>query len=83
MDYLIAIFAAGLVAAFIISAVDYFVDLGLVRAVIAVVSSLVALLLLGHQHALTVVVAETLAASFVAMFLLQIVAKLNEPTRRR
>lgn len=82
MDYFIAILTAGLVAAFIISAVDYFVDLGLVRAVIAVVSSLVALLLLGQQ-APAVIVAETLAASFVAMFLLQIVAKLNEPTRRR
>lgn len=82
MDYFIAIITAGLVAAFIISAIDYWVDLGLVRAVIAVVSSLIALILIGQQVP-TVIIAETLAASFVAMFLLQIVARLNEPPRRR
>jgi hypothetical protein len=82
MDYFIAIITAGLVAAFIISAIDYWVDLGLVRAVIAVVSSLIALILIGEQIP-TVIIAETLAASFVAMFLLQIVARLNEPPRRR
>jgi hypothetical protein len=82
MDYFIAIITAGLVAAFIISAIDYWVDLGLVRAVIAVVSSLIALILIGEKVP-TVIIAETLAASFVAMFLLQIVARLNEPPRRR
>jgi hypothetical protein len=46
------------------------------------VSSLIALILIGEQVP-TVIIAETLAASFVAMFLLQIVARLNEPPRRR
>lgn len=78
MDSLSVVIISGLVAAFLVSAADYWVDLGIVRAIIALFGAGTSALLLGVSTP-SVVVAETFAAAFVAMFLLQIGARINAP----
>jgi hypothetical protein len=62
-------------AAFVVSVVDYFVDLGISRAGIAVgvtAAATIPLEILWWQG-----LVMAMAASFVAMFLLQVVERLN------
>lgn len=64
--------------AFLVSLVDFFIDLGVGRAGVAVGLSLVAVIPLGLVWWQGVLLA--LAASFVAMFLLQVIERINYRT---
>ena len=75
MDYLIATLLVSFAAAFLVSVVDYWADLGIARAGIALGLSLVGLAPMNYHWTLGVTCA--LAASFLCMFLLQVIERIN------
>lgn len=75
MEYLISALLVSFAAAFLVSVVDYWTDLGIFRAVIALGLSLIGLSAFNYHWTLGLMCA--LAASFVCMFLLQVVERLN------
>lgn len=75
MDYFIATLLVAFAAAFLVSVVDYWVDLGIFRAVIGLGLSLVGLAPFAFPWTLGLTCA--LAASFLAMFLLQVIERIN------
>ena len=75
MDYLIATILVSFAAAFLVSVVDYWADLGIFRAVIALGLTLIGLSPL--QFPWTTGLTCALAASFLAMFLLQVIERMN------
>lgn len=74
MDLVLVILAA-CAAAFVISAVDYFVDIGIWRAALALALSLVVLIPLGGISYAGMVAA--LASSFLAMTFLSLIERVN------
>ena len=75
MDYLIATLLVSFAAAFLVSVVDYWADLGIARAGIALGLSLLGFLPLAYHW--TVGLTCALASSFLAMFLLQVIERIN------
>lgn len=80
MDYLIATFLVSFAAAFLVSVVDYWFDLGIFRAGIALGLCLLGFVPLSYNW--TIGLTCALAASFVAMFLLQVIERINFRTVR-
>lgn len=80
MDYLIATLLVSFAAAFLVSVVDYWADLGIARAGIALGLSLIGLAPLNYHW--TIGLTCALAASFLAMFLLQVIERINFRTVR-
>lgn len=80
MDYLIATLLVSFAAAFLVSVVDYWADLGIFRAGIALGLSLIGLVPLNYPW--TIGLTCALAASFLAMFLLQVIERINFRTVR-
>ena len=75
MDYFIATLLVSFAAAFLVSVVDYWADLGIFRAGIALGLSLLGFVPLAYHWATGLTCA--LAASFLAMFLLQVIERIN------
>lgn len=75
MDYLTATLLVAFAAAFLISVVDYWFDLGIARAGISLGLALIGVIPLNYPWATGLTCA--LAASFLAMFLLQVVERIN------
>ena len=75
MDYLIATLLVAFAAAFLVSVVDYWADLGIARAGIALGFSLIGLVPLNYHW--TTGLTCALAASFLCMFLLQVIERIN------
>lgn len=82
MDYLTATILVAFAAAFLVSVVDYWFDLGIARAGIALGLSLAGIAPLALPW--TTGVTCALAATFLAMFLLQVIERINyRPGRMR
>lgn len=75
MDYLIATILVAFAAAFLVSVVDYWVDLGIFRAGIAMGLALIGVSPLDYPW--TIGLTCALAASFLCMFVLQVVERMN------
>lgn len=75
MDYVTATILISFAAAFLVSVVDYWVDLGIGRAGVALGASLLGFFPL--QLPWTVGLTCALAASFLCMFVLQVVERMN------
>lgn len=75
MDPWWSIVVVAFAAAFLVSIVDYWIDLGIARAGIALGLSLLGFLPM--QYPWTLGVTCALAASFLAMFLLQVIERIN------
>lgn len=76
MDLLWLVLMAAFAGAFLVSLVDYFVDLGIYRALIAMGASAVAMLPAAFPN-IGLGVLLACSASFVAMFMLAVVERLN------
>ena len=75
MDYLTATLLVSFAAAFLVSVVDYWADLGIFRAGVALGLSLIGFFPIAYHWTLGLTCA--LASSFLAMFLLQVIERMN------
>ena len=75
MDYFIATIVVAFAVAFLVSVVDYWVDLGIFRAAVGLGLALVGLVPFAYPWTLGLTCA--LAATFLAMFLLQVIERIN------
>lgn len=75
MDYLTVTILVSFAAAFLVSVVDYWADLGIARAGIALGLSLIGFIPLNYHW--TIGLTCALASSFLCMFLLQVVERMN------